>query len=301
MLDFSVKKIYEKDKILLTGSKAAARVSAGGSDMLSMNLSTKDCWDAAKGLQSVDWLETTPYLEELIFQDMNGEINTLFAHRKIKAYYAELKAGNVMFDNSDAFLAREADVAAAAIASILPGFAFSFSVSGLFAIHAEIFNGIFTHPGMARTCNIVKREEQVLNGDTVIYAPYAEIAASLAYDFEREKYFDYTKSCIHGQIEHMARFIAAVWQIHPFGDGNTRTIAVFLVKYLQYLGFPVNIRPFAKHSRYFRNALVRANYNNIPLGIREDYSFLEKFLSNMINKTAYDLPESELEISVTSS
>jgi hypothetical protein len=132
-----------------------------------------------------------------------------------------------------------------------------------------------------REYNITKRE-WVLNGDTVQYAHVSDIIMALDYDMQREKRFSFACLSQDKQVEHIAHFIADIWQVHPFPEGNTRTTAVFCIKYLRHLGFQVNNEPFARHARYFRNALVRANYTNVPAGIDADYSFLIKFFRNLL-------------------
>ena len=90
-----------------------------------------------------------------------------------------------------------------------------------------------------------------------------------------------------------------MWQIHAFGEGNTRTTAVFTIQYLRSLGFDVDNDQFARHSWYFRNALVRANYHNIAKGI--DYSpiYLERFFRNLLLGEQWDLRNRYLHIHPT--
>ena len=126
------------------------------------------------------------------------------------------------------------------------------------------------------------KSEWVLNGDTVIYGDYRELEATLQYDFKVEKEFKYKGLSINKIIDHLALFIANLWQIHVFEEGNTRTIAVFVIKYLRTLGFDVTNDIFAKNAWYFRNALVRANYNDFRNGEFEDRSYLILFLRNLL-------------------
>ena len=108
------------------------------------------------------------------------------------------------------------------------------------------------------------------------------IRQTLDYDFGQEKAFDYSKLSKEETVKHLTRFIANIWQIHPFGEGNTRTTAVFTIKYLKSLGFDVNNEPFEKNSWYFRNALVRANYTNMNKGIYMNTEYLERFFRNLL-------------------
>lgn len=92
-----------------------------------------------------------------------------------------------------------------------------------------------------------------------------------------------------GVINHIVDFVTLLWQNHPFREGNTRTTAVFVIKYLRSIGFEVNNDLFAENSWYFRNALVRANYRNPLKNIEPDRSFLIKFFRNLMLGEQNDL------------
>jgi fido (protein-threonine AMPylation protein) len=165
------------------------------------------------------------------------------------------------------------------------------------SIHKRLFTGIYKFAGIIRDYDISK-SEWVLNGETVLYASALNLRETLEYDFKEEKQFDYKGLSQDQIIEHLARFIAYVWQIHIFGEGNTRTTAVFLIKYLRHLGFKDtgNVL-FAEHSWYFRNALVRANYEDITRGIHKTNKYLIRFLSNLLLKEKNSLKNRDLHIS----
>lgn len=158
---------------------------------------------------------------------------------------------------------------------------FTFSVAQYLSIHHRLFEGIYKHAGKIRDYNITKKE-WVLDGDTVTYGGATELRATLEYDISQEKAFDYSGLSMDEVIRHLARFISRLWQIHVFGEGNTRTTAVFFIKYLQSLGFNVTNGIFAKNAWYFRNAMVRANYNNLQKGVHETTEYLELFLKNLL-------------------
>jgi fido (protein-threonine AMPylation protein) len=169
--------------------------------------------------------------------------------------------------------------------------AFSFSVEGLAGLHRRIFQGIFKHAGEFRKYNITKKG-WVLADDTVIYGPCEDIRQTIQYDLDQEKQFRYKGLTMDASIEHFATFIAGLWQIHPFAEGNTRTTAVFAIKYLRTIGVKVENDMFKEHSWYFRNALVRANYRNIAKGIDPDISYLVLFFRNLLLGETNDLKES---------
>ncbi len=235
-------------------------------------------WSIATGLQQVDGLTPSAYLYETARRNIEGEISIKDAKKLIDSYY-ESKSVRAKDDGE----AEEADKVSARIAELLSEKAFTFTPNQLLSIHERLFKGIFykVKAGKIRDYNITKKE-WALNGDTVLYANFDLIKESLKYDFETEKKFDYSKLSKEEAVKHLARFVANIWQIHPFGEGNTRTTAVFTIKYLQSLGFDVNNEAFEKHSWYFRNALVRANYTNMQKGIYMNAEYLEKFFRNIL-------------------
>lgn len=217
-------------------------------------------WKTAIGLQQVDGLEPSEYLIKTAEQSINGDISFDDAHRLITSYYKENK--------SQAERTEEADKVSVRIAQIISENSFVFSPIELITIHKRLFEGIYSHAGRIRDYNISK-QEWVLDGDTVTYGNAYSLRETLDYDLNLEKNFSYSGLSTDDVIKHIARFISNLWQIHIFGEGNTRTTAVFLIKYLSKLGFNVTNDIFAKNSWYFRNALVRANYNNRTKNVTE--------------------------------
>lgn len=231
-------------------------------------------WHTAIGLQAVDGLEPSDYLKETAVKNIEGEITLDEAQALIESYYkTDRKKGEPRTE--------EADKVSSRITKILAEKGFTFSVAQYLSIHRRLFEGIYKHAGTIRDYNITK-QEWVLNGDTVTYGGAAELRETLEYDVAQEKAFDYSGLSMDAVIRHLARFISRLWQIHVFGEGNTRTTAVFFIKYLQSLGFHVTNDIFAKNAWYFRNAMVRANYNNLQKGVRETTEYLELFLRNLL-------------------
>lgn len=233
-------------------------------------------WQTAIGLQDVDGLKPSEYLIETAKKNIDGDITLEEANDLIHSYYKS-KTARLDVENRT----EEADKVSARIAQLLSEDAFVFSPNQLIAIHRRLFDGIYKFAGVIRDYNISKRE-WVLQGKSVVYAGSDTIKDTLNYDFDLEKSFDYSALSIDESIKHITGFIANMWQIHPFGEGNTRTTAVFAIKYLRSLGFNVTNTLFADNSWYFRNSLVRANYADIQKGIYEDNSYLEKFFRNLI-------------------
>ena len=225
------------------------------------------------GLQDVDHLKTSEYFNKESQRYLSGEITLEEFGQLIDEYY---KHKPDIDEN-----ALEADKVSIKISELIQDNSFTFTVGQFLSIHRYLFDGVFKKAGQMRTYNITKKE-WVLEDDTVMYGDYRELEATLQYDFTVEKQFNYSKLSIDRTIERLAIFVANLWQIHVFPEGNTRTVAVFLIKYLRSLGFDVSNDLFKKNAWYFRNALVRANYTNIPKGIYEDRTFLVKFLRNLL-------------------
>lgn len=250
-----------------------------------------EAWQAAIGLQQVDGLTPSSYLLDTARQHIDGEISISEAKKLIDSYYESAKNRCEIEDDRT----EEADKVSARIAEILSEKTFNFSPTQLTSIHRRLFEGIYKLAGRIRDYNITKKE-WVLNGDTIYYADYGTISETLEYDIRTEREFSYAGLSIDDAIRHLMRFCANLWQIHPFCEGNTRTTAVFMIKYLHTLGFNVANDVFAHNSWYFRNALVRANYSNLQKGITETTIYLERFFRNMLLGEKYTLRNRELHI-----
>lgn len=233
-------------------------------------------WQTAIGLQAVDDLKPSEYLIQTAQRHIEGDITIEEAKQLIDNYY-QTKTDRANFEDRT----EEADKVSARIAEILSEKSFSFSPIEYINIHRRLFQGIYKFAGKIRDYNITKKE-WVLKGETVLYASADSIRETLDYDFSQEKNFSYKDLNIDEAIKHIANFISGIWQIHAFGEGNTRTTAVFTIKYLHTFGLNINNEAFANHSWYFRNALVRANYNNLSKGIFATTEYLEAFFRNLI-------------------
>lgn len=250
-------------------------------------------WKTAIGLQAVDGLQPSAYLIDVAKRNIEGEI-TLDETRKLIDSYYQSKTVRTPKDEDE----EEADKVSANIAKILASKTFAFNTNGYVSLHRRIFEGVFKHAGEIRQYDISKKE-RVLEGDSVNYLNWEDLRRALDWDIEQEKNFSYKGLTDDEKIEHIAKFISGIWQIHAFREGNTRTTAIFTIQYLRSLGYEVNNEMFAKHSWYFRNALVRANYRNIQKGI--DYSpiYLVRFFRNLLLKDSWVLKNRYLHIDPT--
>ena len=250
-------------------------------------------WKTAIGLQAVDGLQPSAYLIDVAKRNIEGEI-TLDETRKLIDSYYQSKTVRTPKDEDE----EEADKVSANIAKILASKTFAFNTNGYVSLHRRIFEGVFKHAGEIRQYDISKKE-WVLEGDSVNYLNWEDLRRALDWDIEQEKNFQYKGLSDDEKIEHIAKFVSGIWQIYAFREGNSRTTAIFTIQYLRSLGYEVNNEMFAKHSWYFRNALVRANYRNIQKGI--DYSpiYLVRFFRNLLLKDGWVLKNRYLHIRPT--
>lgn len=235
-----------------------------------------EAWAIAIGLQDVDGLKPSQYLRDTAKRHIKGNISIKDAQRLVHSYYQSKTTRTA--DDDEQF---EADSVAAKITELLESNTVGFTLQGYLAIHKHLFTGVYKFAGRIRDYNITKKE-WVLRGDTVSYLNYMDIRSAIEYDLEQERAFSYKGLSQDEIIAHIARFTAGLWQIHAFGEGNTRTTAVFTILYLRSIGFDIDNNLFADNSWYFRNALVRANYKNATKGVDYDYHFLENFFRNLL-------------------
>lgn len=249
-------------------------------------------WSMAIGLQDVDRLKPSEFLLEQAKANIEGKISSEEVGKRLEEYYSQKSVR----EKAEADGTFEADRVADRINLLLTEKAFTFSPMELSRIHGFLFKGVLPHAGQFRTYNITKNQ-WILDGDTISYGSADSLSELLNYDFGEERKFDYSTVSSANAIRHIVRFISGIWQIHAFGEGNTRTTAVFLIKYLRSFGFEVNNESFEKHSWFFRNALVRSQYENIPQGIHRTFEPLERFMNFAVFGIPADLRNRTLHIS----
>lgn len=240
-------------------------------------------WKTAIGLQAVDGLQTSDYLKDMAVKHIEGDISIDEVKKLINGYYQSKIARTQKDEETE-----EADKVAANIARILNEQSSAFSVTGFTSIHRRLFEDIFKFAAKIRNYDITKKE-WVLRGDTVLYVNSEDLLRALEYDLEQEKNFSYKGLSMNDVVTHIAKFVSGIWRIHPFGEGNTCTMAVFTIKYLRSIGFDLNNDLFADNSWYFRNVLVRANYRNVRKDVESDMSFLILFFRNLMMEENHEL------------
>lgn len=249
-------------------------------------------WNIAFGLQNVDGLKPSKYMKELSEEHIQGKKTYQEIQNEIISYYSKNK------DNHDDDDEEEADEVATAIYEILSDKSFRFDFLTFKNYHKRLFTNLNKekyNPGVFRTYNFTK-DEPVLNGDTVQYQSFDLIEETLKYDFNEEKEIDYSKFNEEELINRIVEFTSRIWQVHPFQEGNTRTTAVFIQKYLISMGFNINNELFKDNALYFRNALVRANYTNYSKGIKETNKYLIMFFENLLLNKDNSLNNGDLKI-----
>ena len=250
-------------------------------------------WQTAIGLQAVDGLKVSSYLQNTACRHIEGDITIDEACELVNQYYITKTAHDANDEDKE-----EADRVSANIVKVLSSPTFDFSTGGYQSVHRRVFEGVMKHAGEFRKYDITKKE-WVLEGDTVLYLNWEDLRRAIGYDLEQERAYSYKGKSQDEMISHLTKFVSGLWQIHAFGEGNTRTTAVFTIQYLRSLGFDVNNDLFAKHSWYFRNALVRANYHNIAKGIDYTPIYLERFFRNLLLGEQWDLRNRYLHIHPT--
>lgn len=245
----------------------------------------ESCWNAAIGLQQVDGLEVSDYLRELSHKEIEGELN----HYEIE----ELLYKKYEDENIEVGRQKEADIVSTRIVSLLQEDGFSLSPVTLKHIHKTLFAGIYNHAGEFRKYNISK-DEPILGGRSVKYANYQMIEDTFAYDFTQEKGKSYANLSQGEVINRIANFTSAIWQVHAFGEGNTRTTAVFIQKYLNFMGFQVDNSLFLENSLFYRNALVRSNFGSYSEGVLPTNKWIEYFYENLLFDGKHELRNRDL-------
>ena len=233
-------------------------------------------WDMAIGLQEVDSLKPSKYLEKLLQENVTGEKTIYEVEKELKEYYTEKEKNNDINHNE-----LECDLVSTRIVELLQEDNFDLSIDYLKYVHKYLFQDVYEFAGEFRKVDFSKHE-RILNNDSVAYGDHKLLEQSLDYDITLEKNKNYKEMNIVDVINNITDFSSRIWQIHPFREGNTRTTALFIEKYLVSLGYNVDNTLFKDKSVYFRNALVRSNYFNNYLNIKEDNSFLIKFYENLL-------------------
>lgn len=233
-------------------------------------------WDMAIGLQKVDSLKPSKYLEKLLQENVTGEKTIYEVEKELKEYYTEKEKNNDINHNE-----LECDLVSTRIVELLQEDNFELSIDYLKYVHKYLFQDVYEFAGEFRKVDFSKHE-RILNNDSVAYGDHKLLERSLDYDITLEKNKNYKEMNIVDVINNITDFSSRIWQIHPFREGNTRTTALFIEKYLVLLGYNVDNTLFKDKSVYFRNALVRSNYFNNYLNIKENNSFLIKFYENLL-------------------
>lgn len=233
-------------------------------------------WDMAIGLQEVDNLKPSKYLEKLVNDNVDGNLTIDDVKKELREYYVEKEQKNEINHNE-----LECDFVSTRIVELLQENNFELSVDYLKYVHKYLFQDVYEFAGEFRKIDFSKHEK-ILNNDSVAYGDCTTLKESLDYDISLEKEKNYKEMNIVEVVNNITKFSSNIWQVHPFREGNTRTTALFIEKYLISLGYNVDNSLFKDKSVYLRNALVRSNYFNNYLKIKEDNSYLVKFYENLL-------------------
>ena len=233
-------------------------------------------WDMAIGLQQVDNLKPSKYLEQISKKNVSGELTIEEVEQSLREYYTTKEQQKDINHNE-----LECDFVSMRIVELLDQDNFELSLNYLKYAHKYLFQDIYEFAGEFRKIDFSKHEK-ILNNDSIAYGDSKTLSESLEYDISLEKEKNYNDMSIVEVIKNITDFSSNIWQVHPFREGNTRTTAVFIEKYLISLEYNVDNSLFKDKSVYFRNALVRSNYFNNKLNIKEDKTYLIKFYENLL-------------------
>ena len=233
-------------------------------------------WDMAIGLQEVDNLKPSKHLENLLEENIIGKLSLDEVKEELRTYYVEKEKNNEVDYNE-----LECDFVSTRIVELLQEDKFELSVDYLKYVHKYLFQDVYKFAGNFREVDFSK-PEIILNKDSVAYGDSNTLKESLEYDISQELEKDYKEMNMVEVINNITNFSSNIGQVHPFREGNTRTTALFIQKYLISLGYNVDNTLFKDKSIYYRNALVRSNYFNNELGVKEDNSYLIKFYENLL-------------------
>lgn len=233
-------------------------------------------WDMAIGLQQVDNLKTSKHLESIKEKNILGELTIKEIEKRLREYYTTKEKQKNINHNE-----LECDFVSMRIVELLDQGNFELSVDYIKYIHKYLFQDVYEFAGEFRKIDFSKHEK-ILNNDSVAYGDCKTLIEALEYDISLEKEKNYKDMSIVEVIKNITNFTSNIWQVHPFREGNTRTTAVFIYKYLNSLEFNQNISIYKNKASYFRNALVRSNYFNNYLNIKEDKIYLIKFYENLL-------------------
>ena len=247
------------------------------------NITKAEAWQTAIGLQAADRLSTSDYLRQTAQKHIDGKIDIGQVNELITRYYLEMNAQDASDSETE-----DADKVAVNIARTLLTERLELSAEGLSTLHRSIFDGVYENAGTPRTTEMSKRE-WVLGGDSISFTEVEQLLPSLEYCISKEKYFNYDGISTDSLISHLAKFIAEIWHICAFGEGNSRFTAVLTILYLNYLGINFKFDTFKNDSWYFHNALVRAKYRDLVKNIDYEPIYLERFFRNLLLGEQWDL------------
>jgi cell filamentation protein len=160
-----------------------------------------------------------------------------------------------------------------------------FTFNGLKALHRYLFEDIYYWAGCPRRIDIEK-PERVLNGLSVQYSHHKNIAKDIEQCIEALNRIQWNTLDLDGKAHKFTRLIAALWQVHPFREGNTRTVITFACEYAKQHGFPMDKSLLAEHPKYVRESLVMAS-----IGEYSEYKYLERIFKDSIQREQMELEQ----------
>lgn len=154
----------------------------------------------------------------------------------------------------------------------------AFSKNSICYIHKKLFEDVYDWAGKYRTINIFKREE-LLAGMSVWYADSEDIDRDLREAWKRIMKIRWEALSTEEFAINVAHTFPALWQAHPFREGNTRSVVTLMVLFIESYGYYVDKELLARSAGYVRNSFVLASF-----GKNSEYEYLERILKDAICK-----------------
>ena len=151
-----------------------------------------------------------------------------------------------------------------------------FTPAGLCEIHRFLFGDIYDWAGKYRIINIEKREK-LLAGRSVWYSNDEDIPLDLENAFQELLSQDWPQFSRQDFVRHLTACFPKIWQVHPFREGNTRTLVMLMTFFVEHHGFYMDQELLAASSGYVRDSLVMASLDQFS-----EYEHLEQILLDAV-------------------
>ena len=178
----------------------------------------------------------------------------------------------------------EAEYTSIRLAELVIGESVSrFDFVALCDMHHYIFQDIYEWAGKIRIINIEK-SEPALGGISIEYSDCFDIEKDATYVLDKMNHYAWEKVSIEEVAEIFSKYLAELWKVHPYREGNTRTVITFCSQFIESKGFYIDSDLFKDNAQYMRTALVAANALFSDLGDKRKPEYLEKIVLDALER-----------------